>query len=127
MDPLISEIEGAEIRDLFHQLYLTTKTFSEVEDIIFTRSMNNQPDHSFVVTDVKVTLAEREVETRVGGGTRVQLMDGSISREIAGFPMEGWETGDTFSFRGAKAWIAVVYPEMNRVVRADFQMQKQSV
>jgi hypothetical protein len=119
MEAYLSEIEGAAVRDEFFKLFLTGKEMGTTLDITFSRrdpvtDLSSNIDY----TDVQLTLADRQADVSgQGGGAIITVTQGKLSREIPFDPL----AGDRFVVDGIWATVVVVYPEMNRVVRADIK------
>lgn len=115
MEGYLSSAEGAALRDEFFKLFLTAKEMGTTVDVTFTHRDANQNKVQNAYTDVLVTLADRQSAKENFESAIVVATQGQLSREVPFAPV----VGATFTIRGKSGRVAVVYPELNRIVRAD--------
>lgn len=116
MDAFLSDTQAAFARDQFYRLFLTAKKMGTTIDLTFTRrhtETNAKIDDSY--TGVLLTLADRQAQNQDFDSAFAVATQGKLSREIPFAP----QPGDLTVIRGRAARVQVVYPEMNRIVRAD--------
>jgi hypothetical protein len=116
MDPYLSDAEGAVVQDEFYRLFLTAKKMGETLDLLtLFRDDETLGSINVEYTDVLLTLAARQAATTETPGAAVITTQGRIAREVPFAP----RVNDRFIIKGIPGRVLVVYPEMNRIVRAD--------
>lgn len=95
------------------------KKVGEVVNVTFSRRMPDGTLANIEYQDVQLTLAARQADViNVDSATAVRTQ-AQLSKES--YPGQEFapKAGDMFILQGRRGRVLVVYPEMNRVVRAD--------
>lgn len=114
----MSEEAAESARDDLYKLFLTTKMLGTLITVTLSHTNEDGTIQNNVYEDVLLSLANRQSEMRNDVATFSTATQAQLIREIPFAPV----AGDHTIIQGRQCRVVVVYPEMNRIVRADIDM-----